>query len=170
MTHGFHRLLECKRHGFHATETCPLCETDPAPPAEVPKPETKSRWHNGKERELHDQFERWLRFHEIEFVHSRMDKPSTIEKGWPDFSCFRHHNGHDLACFVEFKTRQGRLRLDQEEVIARMARRGIDVLVTGDFTEACDFVRARLALKDANAKDQAPAIGSAVTNLNQPLK
>jgi hypothetical protein len=39
-----------------------------------------------QEREMHNLFANWLRLNGVPFIHARMDKKSTIRKGWPDFT------------------------------------------------------------------------------------
>jgi hypothetical protein len=147
------KLRQCAIHGHHAGSECPLCEATPslpavaAPPVEEPAAD-RSSWWAGLESELHDHFATWLEHHEIEFVHSRTDQKSTIESGWEDFTCIKTgYDGITRACLVELKNRTGKLRKDQVEVIARHRGRNLPVLVTGDFLEACDFVKANLGIQ-----------------------
>lgn len=136
---------ECPKHGHHTGDKCPLCDDDTPPPQPEPSPQPdRSSWHSGPEKELHDQFERWLDFHQVAYVHARTDKKSTIEDGWPDFTCLKASDCGVLACLIEFKNATGKLRKDQQDVIERLASQNIPVLVTGNFDEACAFVRAQL--------------------------
>lgn len=142
----------CPDHGHHAGKDCPLC-ADSIPPtnrvvALPPPAEDRTGWIDGNEtKELHDPFESWLAFHEVEYVHSRTDMKSTIESGWPDFTCLKTGpDGITRACLVEFKNRTGRIRKDQVDVIDRHRERNIPVLVTGNFLEACDFVKLHLLI------------------------
>lgn len=149
------KIKECPRHGHHTGDSCPLClESAVQAAIDAPEPEPEAdpyasqreTWWRGLESELHEQFEKWLRFNEVEYVHCRTDQKSTIEKGWPDFSCHRYTigDGNVVSCFIEFKNRTGRLRKDQIEVIERLKERRIPVLVTGNFEEACQYVKNKL--------------------------
>jgi hypothetical protein len=159
MSWDLSKLGNCKVHGHFAGVTCPLCDyaTPIAPvnftgfdigiPISEPA-EDRSTWWAGPENELHEIFATWLQHHEIEGVHARTDQKSTIESGWPDFTCMKV--GADeipRVCMVEFKNRTGKLRKDQVEVIDRLTARSLPVLVTGDFAEACDFVKTHLSIQ-----------------------
>ncbi len=145
------KFNQCGIHGHHAGKVCPLCNASEkvAESVAVPPPtEDRSGWVTGNEtKELHEPFAAWLAFHEVEFIHSRTDQKSTIESGWPDFTCIKTGpDGITRACLVEFKNRTGKLRKDQVEVIDRHRGRNIPVIVTGDFLEACDFVKLHLLI------------------------
>jgi len=159
------KLGKCAAHGHFAGRACPFCDLArqaPAAPPQAPPPpaEDRSMWFNGPEKELHDLFERWLGYHEIEFVHCRTDQKSTIESGWEDFTCLKcGPDGITRACMVELKNRAGNLRKDQVEVIDRHRERNRPVLVTGNFREAADFVKAQLAIPPepgTTARDSTP--------------
>lgn len=148
-------LPVCKIHGKFVGRECPLCPAaDAAAVAEIPRflkdefEASRETWWKGQERELHDHLESWLRFHGVEYIHSRMDTKSTIESGWEDFTCL--HTAADgicRACCVELKNRTGKLRADQHSVITRHRERNIPTLVTGNFDEACEFIARSLNLK-----------------------
>jgi hypothetical protein len=97
------------------------------------------------EREMHDEFQRWLAVHEkgpIPFVHSRMDRKSTIRSGFPDFGIF--FGGK--CCFVEFKMPDNGLSSDQCEVIAEMINANVPVTTSYSVTAAIEFTREKLGL------------------------
>jgi hypothetical protein len=94
------------------------------------------------ERELHEMFERWLRLREIPFVHSRMDKRTTIAVGWPDFTAL--HRGKGLC--VEFKADGGTLSDLQKVRLLGLERAGVPYLVTTDAGEAIRWTVERLGL------------------------
>lgn len=151
MSWDLSKLGNCPIHGHHAGSCCPLCDAIHATAAVLPPPtpeepvEDRSKWWAGPETELHDIFATWLKHHEIECIHSRTDQKSTIETGWPDFTCLKiGADGVPRVCMVEFKNRTGRIRKDQVTVINRLQARGLPVLVTGDFLEACNFVKTQL--------------------------
>lgn len=57
-----------------------------------------------RERELHDRIEALLRIRGITYVHSRMDKPSTIRVGLPDFMfCLPREKGFGIPMAIEVK-------------------------------------------------------------------
>lgn len=102
------------------------------------------------ERELHDQFIAWLRVHDkgpIPFIHSRMDRKSTIRSGWPDFSVFYafNHKPH-CSCFVEFKMPGGAISDDQNECFNELMKAGLPVRVCYSLLEAIEFTREKLGL------------------------
>jgi len=155
MSWDISKLGKCAVHGHYSGSACPLCdrvEMSAGIPAvaEIPAAdptEDRSKWWAGPEKELQEIFATWLEHHEIECIHSRTDQKSTIESGWPDFTCLKTGpDGVPRVCMVEFKNRDGKLRKDQVTVIDRLMDRSLPVLVTGDFAEACDFVRAHLAM------------------------
>jgi len=153
MTWDLSKLGNCPVHGRHTGALCPLCNANHKTPASFPAPtpdepaEDRSKWWTGPETELHELFATWLEHHEIEGIHSRTDQKSTIESGWPDFTCLKTGaDGVPRVCMVEFKNRTGRLRKDQMAVIARLQARFLPVLVTGDFMAACDFVKSHLEI------------------------
>lgn len=147
MTKFISNTTLCAYHGLYIGRECPLCDSVPFSEPPPPKPEQdRSKWHRGPEKELHDWLETWLDRHEVSYVHARTDVKSTIQNGFPDFLCFRATGEIVLTCLVEFKNRTGKLRKDQVTCIADLAKRGIKVLVTGDFTEACAYVTKELCL------------------------
>lgn len=81
-------------------------------PVSVPKDEDA---FTGLEREMHEQFEAWIKTHypAWPYIHPRMDKPSTIRKGFPDFVILLKGR----AFWVEFKTASGKISEDQAQVI-----------------------------------------------------
>lgn len=118
--------------------------TLPASEAAAPK---ASKWAKGEERKLHDFFSTDLKRRGWPFIHSRMDKPSTIRKGWPDFTIL--HGGR-VVC-IEFKTEDGAPDQDQQECIAELQAAGVPVLVAYDLQAAIDFTAKHLANPDQPA-------------------
>lgn len=145
------KLGECQTHGHFAGKSCPVCDRPPAAvkPAHVeeapPIQQDRSNWFPGPEKELHDLFALEMHRLGVSFIHARTDQKSTIAKGWPDFSLFFCGlDGVARACLVELKNRHGRTSKDQDECIAELKVRNLPVIVTGDFREAVDFVRASI--------------------------
>lgn len=156
---AFANLPTCETHGLYVGRSCPLCpqidimaartvDAIPDPRAAADEfADNRGSWWKGPEKEWHDLFATWLQHHGVEFVHARTDVKSTIENGWPDFTClFTAADGICRAATVEAKNRTGKLTKHQEEVIPRLRANNIPVLVTGDFTEACNFIRSTLNL------------------------
>ncbi len=152
------KLGDCAAHGRFSGSACPLCPVGGIPepsPSETPAEpeEDRSNWWPGLEGELHELFATDCLRRGVEIIRSRMDKKSTIEDGWPDFSCFYAGADADTrACFIEFKNRTGRLRKDQVIVIDRLRKAGLPVLVTGDFAEAVAFLKTHIIKDNAHAQ------------------
>jgi hypothetical protein len=102
--------------------------------------ELTARQEARTERELHDQVVAWLDRKNIPYVHSRMDRKSTIREGWPDFTVmyWRH-----VAC-VELKTEQGVVSIEQKKVIEELRAANIPVRVCRTFAEAITFLKLTL--------------------------
>lgn len=98
---------------------------------------------NKDEKQEHNRFIGWLHRHELDYTHSRTDKPATIQKGQADFHVWRG----ERHCFVEFKSELGRLSPEQKEFIARQCERGTPILVTQSYIEAGQFVVTTLGLE-----------------------
>ena len=81
---------------------------------------------------MHEKFQQFCNYHQLGYVHSRMDKKATIKKGWPDFSLFL--NGRSM--FVEFKAGDNKLSEDQEQCIESLRKAGMLVEVAYDLGSA----------------------------------
>lgn len=92
------------------------------------------------ERDMHVEFIEWLRAREIFFIHSRMDRPSTIGVGDPDFVLL--HGGK--GCAVEFKRPSKRLSQAQAERLAMLQRTGTPAIVAYSVEDAIAFVKSTL--------------------------
>jgi hypothetical protein len=95
-----------------------------------------------EEKQEHKRFIGWLDRHDLDYTHSRMDKPATIKVGTPDFHVWKG----ERHCFVEFKSEFGKLRQAQKDFLARQCERGTPVLVTQSYIEAAQFVVTTLGL------------------------
>jgi hypothetical protein len=105
--------------------------------------EALDRFAKREERNLHKLFINWLLLHDLDYDHSRMDKPATIKKGRADFHVWKAI----LHCFVEFKTEHGRLSPEQIAFVTRQREKHTPILVTTSFLEATQFVSRVLELE-----------------------
>lgn len=97
------------------------------------------------ERELHDQFIAYLRSHSrgpIPFVHSRMDRRSTIREGHPDVSVFFAGR----CVFIEFKMPGKKLSAEQVKCCNELTLAGCPVATCYSLLEAIEFTREKLGL------------------------
>lgn len=94
------------------------------------------------EKAMHDRFIQWLNLNGIPFVHSRMDKPSTIKMGFPDFTLLMNGRG---VC-VEFKAPGGKLKEEQADCLAKLHLAGVPVRVFEDVGAAIHFAKENLAV------------------------
>jgi hypothetical protein len=98
------------------------------------------------EREMHDEFATWLTqhaaFYPVPFVHSRMDKASTIREGWPDFTVL----WMGKVCCIEFKLPGSHPTAKQWECLNEIRARGTFVIVATSTSEAMTFVKDKLLL------------------------
>lgn len=93
------------------------------------------------EKLIHHLFEAWLRLNGLAYVHSRMDKKSTIREGWPDFSVFGP--GGKVA-FVEIKLKGKELSVSQMEVMLELLRLGQPYQVCYTDAEAIVWTSERM--------------------------
>jgi hypothetical protein len=150
MTIDLSKLPQCPDHGRYVGRVCPFCNW---PTSKQPEPKAESdtydrtNWHRGPEKELHEWLEIEMIRLGVSYVHGRMDKESTIRRGWPDFSLFyTADDGVCRSCFVELKSKTTAILKDQVEVIAELKALNIPVLVTGNFTEAVQFIKTNLSI------------------------
>jgi hypothetical protein len=94
------------------------------------------------EKLIHHTFEAWLMLNEIPYVHSRMDKKSTIRVGWPDFSIFYARQ----TVFVEFKQAGKQLSPEQHAVRNELIAKGFEVSIHTDPGEAIIWTKAALGI------------------------
>jgi hypothetical protein len=105
-------------------------------PAAMTNAEAAAKHDIKLEKELHRIFEQWLRLHDLPYVHSAMNKKSTIRIGWPDFTIL----SGPLACCVEFKAPGGKLDSEQEEVHRQLRERRVPVITAYAVEDAISFV------------------------------
>jgi len=89
---------------------------------------------------LHDALLTDLKRRGIPYIHSRMDKPSTIRRGWPDVTAMLGIR----VCCIELKAKGGALSEDQKTVITELQTAGVPVLVSSDLAESINFVKQNL--------------------------
>lgn len=85
------------------------------------------------EREIHDQFGKWLYKKEFEdYYHSDPVRRPTIKAGLPDFGVYRDSR----IIWIEFKVYPNVLTQSQEECFERMGRHGNIIMVCHASPEA----------------------------------
>lgn len=94
-----------------------------------------------QEREMHKLFANWLRLHGVPFIHARMDKKSTIRRGWPDFTLLW---GGRALC-LEFKLPGEGLDPDQIEVHRELTLNGTPVQTVHSVAEAIGAAQSLIA-------------------------
>ena len=94
------------------------------------------------EKLIHHTFEAWLKLNQIPYLHSRMDKKSTIRVGWPDFSIF--YEGK--TAFVEFKQAGKQLSHEQITVAAELISEGFEVSVQTKPGQAILWTKSALGI------------------------
>lgn len=100
-------------------------------------PEIQARQAVKLEKELHAQFEQWLRMKGIPFGTSRMDRKSSFSVGWPDYTlCI---NGR--AVFCELKCGANDLDPDQIAVRNALVAAGAVYRVCRSLLECIETVR-----------------------------
>jgi len=137
----FMNLFSNAGPGFKSKNPHIFGPTPTAPVEEEPRvSDAKRKWKKREEGKLHTDLIQDLQRRGWGYVHSRMDKSSTIRRGWPDFTVIHM----DRVALVEFKAPGGSLSQDQKECIAELRRDGTPVLVTEDMGEAIKFLREYL--------------------------
>jgi hypothetical protein len=104
--------------------------------------EARDKWFKGREKEMHQQFEGWLRRNGIKYSHPRMDKRSTVQQGQFDFMIWRRGR----LCWVEFKTESGRLSKDQKLFLEDQVLDETPALVAHSYEYAVQFVEKLFSL------------------------
>ena len=107
--------------------------------------ETESKAEAKAEKEMHEQFTSWLRVKALPFVHSRMDRKSTIQEGWPDFTVILPDGR--VMC-IEFKMPGKALDSEQVKRFAELAQVKCPALVCYSFTEAMHAVLKQFVLNE----------------------
>lgn len=119
-----------------------------APTAE----EVSEKAARGEELELHKQLEAWCRIYDVQIVHSRTDRKSTIEAGWPDFTLLKDGYG----CCIECKAEGGKLSPDQEKKLKDLDKSNVPTLVTASLADAIRFARANLNMGESGCSHPKP--------------
>lgn len=119
------------------------------------KEETQRKVVKFIEKTIHDQFSAFLNRHEIPFIHSPMNRKSSIAQGQPDYTILK-----PPWFMVEFKTPPNGLTTVQRDRIAFLEKQGNTVLVITEvlssdgqplgqaLKEACAEVRKRYNLPE----------------------
>lgn len=85
----------------------PELEVGTPPPASYPAVPATPKHTKREEKKLHDQCENMLRQRNLFYLHSRMDKPTTLRKGTPDLIIFLPNIRLSAALLVELKVPGG---------------------------------------------------------------
>jgi hypothetical protein len=96
------------------------------------------------EKAIHVLFESWLMLNELDYVHARMDKKSTIKAGHPDFTIF---GPKGTTVFVEIKVPGKTLSVDQMAVMLSLLRKGHHYMVCHSDVEAINFTAPKVGLR-----------------------
>ena len=102
--------------------------------------ETLALYNHKHEKQMHEDFIQWLNLNEIYYIHSRMDKKSTIAKGAPDFTII--HQG--IGFFIEFKTPQNTLSEEQKAHAKKIMASGTDYFICYAAQEAIEVTRKQI--------------------------
>ena len=96
------------------------------------------------ERDIHNEFSKWLRLRKkfFSFIHADPSKRSTIYKGHPDFTIISRNR----ALMVEFKVPPNSLTADQLEVFTELSEAGNDIIVCTTAGEAIHLVLERFEM------------------------
>ena len=94
------------------------------------------------EREMHETFANWCRVNNLLFIHSRMDRKSTIREGWPDFTVIRAGR---CVC-IEFKHGASKPSDVQLDCIAELIDSNTPVLAVDSVIEAIHWTRRELGV------------------------
>lgn len=85
------------------------------------------------ESELHEQIERYCTERGYLYIHSRMDAPTTIQVGTPDFAVFMPGA---KSVFIECKAKGGKTTTEQLSKIAHARKLGFRAEVVDNFEDA----------------------------------
>lgn len=101
--------------------------------------EDVEKWHQGREKEMHEQFASWLNRSGYwkKYIHARMDKKTGIGKGVFDFTIW---DAGKIA-FVEFKTEHGRLRPEQRDFLSAQIANRTPAIVARSYEDAVGFIK-----------------------------
>ena len=85
------------------------------------------------ERDLHDEIEKYCRGRGYFYIHSRMDVPSTIQVGTPDFVIFMPGQ---RTVFLECKAKSGKTTTEQNTKLAHARKFGFPAGVVDNMEDA----------------------------------
>ena len=83
-----------------------------------------------RERDLHDQIEAYLRERGYLYRHDRMDRATTGQVGWPDFTIFMPHK---RVLFLECKAKGKKATTAQLSTIAHSKKFGFTAKIVDNF-------------------------------------
>lgn len=86
-----------------------------------------------QERDLHDAIEAYCRARGYLYIHARMDVPSTIQVGHPDFTIFMPGQ---KCCFIECKRPGKKATIEQLGKVAHAKKLGFIAAIIDNFDEA----------------------------------
>jgi hypothetical protein len=90
-----------------------------------------------REKSMHEVFSQWLNLNGIRYRHDRMDKKTTGQVGWPDFTIV--YGGK--ALLIEFKMPGNGLSPEQKECVDDLLNTGTAVVVCSTASDAIEFTR-----------------------------
>lgn len=102
--------------------------------------EAQAKYQKVAEKAIHESVRKWLTLRAIPYVHSRMDKASTIRKGWPDFTVL--HQGR--AYCLELKAPGGVLSDEQKQCLAELETTGTPCKVAYSDAEAISWLKLQI--------------------------
>jgi hypothetical protein len=112
------------------------------------------------EREIHDQFGKWLYKKGFEdCYHSDPVRRPTIKAGLPDFGVYRDSR----IIWIEFKVHPNKLTPVQEQCFERMGRNGNIIMVCHDSPEAERIVSKFFNLPHSGESSRPPGESAPVT-------
>jgi hypothetical protein len=114
----------------------------PLGPAGFTRKECEEIYCKKTEKKLHQDFEQWLRLNDLPYIHSRMDKKTSIQNGAPDFIVFA--NGFTVC--IEFKVGNNKTSDDQNRFIDRLIQSKIPVAVCYSLVAAINFTKEKTGL------------------------
>jgi hypothetical protein len=96
-----------------------------------------------RERDLHDDIETYCRMRFYLVCHSRMDRPSTIAVGFPDFVIFMPGRN---VCFLEAKKRGAKATTAQFAKLAHARKLGFVAEIVDNLADAIEAMRKAMNL------------------------
>lgn len=92
-----------------------------------------------RERDLHDAIEALCKSRGYLYRHDRMDKPTTGQVGWPDWTIFLPNT---RVVFLECKAKRGKTTVDQLAKLAHAEKFGFTSSVVDNYQDALRIIEA----------------------------